>query len=379
MSKAEGVYSYTTKDGKRWAFMHDLPAEPATGKRRQRLRRGFKTQREAREARAASLAELRDGTYVEPTTLTLGAFLEDEWLPSIEASGNRKRGTLEQYRLYTKARIKPEIGSIPLQELDAPTLDRFYRDLRAEYSPKYVRNIALMLSTALTFAVKRGRLSRNPAKDAELPKAERPEMKCWSPEETKTFLEHVRDDRLYPLWLLMATTGMRRGEVLGLQWGDVDLDGRRLSIVRALVVNDGEVRVETPKTARSVRSIALSPAAADALRHWRKVQMEERLQWGSAYVDSGFVFTRENGEPIDPRTLTRSFARLCREAGLPPIRLHDLRHTYATAALRAGIPAKVVSERLGHASIAITLDTYSHVLPQADEEAAAVVERLIIG
>jgi integrase len=379
MSKAEGVYAYQTTDGRRWEFRHDLPADPVTRKRRQKVRRSFTSQREAKDARAASLSEQRGGSYVEPSTLTVRAFLEDEWLPAIVASGNRKSGTLDQYRIYIKARIVPAIGNIALQELDAATLDRFYAELGQRLAPKSVRNTALMISTALTFAVKRGRIVQNPAKDAEMPRAPRTTMRYWHPEETARFLVSVQEHRLYALWLTLATTGLRRGEVLGLQWPDIDLDAARVSVLRSLVVNTGALHIETPKTDRSVRAIALSPITTETLRRWRKQQLEERLAWGSAYQDSGHVFTREDGAVIDPRLLTRTFTRLVAASGVPMIRLHDVRHSYATAALRAGISAKVVSERLGHASIGITLDTYSHVLPQADEEAAAAVERLIVG
>jgi integrase len=206
-----------------------------------------------------------------------------------------------------------------------------------------------------------------------------PEMQVWSPQQLRTFLDHVRDDRLYAAWLLLATTGMRRGEVAGLRWVDVDLDAGRVSPRRPRVVVNHEVIVSEPKTAKGRRSIALDPATVTALRDHRRWQLGERLAVGPRWEDSGLVFTWPDGRPLHPERFSKWFEQHARAAGLPKIRLHDVRHSYATAALAAGIPAKIVSERLGHANIAITMDTYSHVLPGLDEQAAGTVARLILG
>jgi len=204
-------------------------------------------------------------------------------------------------------------------------------------------------------------------------------MKVWSPEQLRTFLGHVRGDRLYAAWLLFATTGMRRGEIAGLRWPDVDLDAGRVSPRRPRVVVSYEVLVSEPKTAKGRRSIALDPVTLAALREHRLRQLEDRLAVGPRWQDSGLVFTWPDGRPLHPERFSRWFEQHARAAGLPKIRLHDGRHSYATAALAAGVPAKVVSVRLGHANIAITMDTYSHVLPGLDEQAAGTVARLILG
>jgi integrase len=364
--------------GTSWYYMHDLPPDPIMG-RRQAKRGGFASQREAQTALTAELGKIQRGEHIEKSKITVGEFLEREWLPAIEASRRRKSGTLDQYRIYVEKRIVPAIGQVVLQDLDAATLDRFYATLGTRLAPKSVRNTAIMLSGALSFAATRRRIRSNPAKDAEMPKAERKEMCYWTPDETRRFLRHVADDRLYALWFLVGTTGLRRGEALGLRWQDVDLDGGHLSVVQSLVVNGGAVKVETPKTGRSRRSLSIPPSTLEALRRWRKLQIEERLAWGPDYDDSGLVFTRDDGSRLDPRTVSRTFDRLVGSSGQRRIRLHDVRHSYATAALRAGVSVKVVSERLGHKSVVITLDVYAHVMPLADEEAAAKVERLIVG
>jgi integrase len=283
--------------------------------------------------------------------------------------------------------IVPAFGHLPLQRLTPAQLTAFYRGLleagqqrgNSGLAPKTVRNIHGALHAALRDAVRWGYVARNVAAVADLPRSTTPEMHVWSPEQLGAFLDHVRADRLYAAWLLLATTGMRRGEVAGLRWVDVDLDAGRVSPRRPRVVVNHEVLVSEPKTAKGRRSIALDPATVAALREHRRWQLEERLAVGPGWEDAGLVFTWPNGRPLHPERFSRWFEQHTRAAGLPKIRLHDVRHSYATAALAAGIPAKIVSERLGHANIAITMDTYSHVLPGLDEQAAGTVAQLILG
>jgi len=278
-------------------------------------------------------------------------------------------------------------GRTQLVNITPARLNAFYTELlgsgrRASdggLSPKTVRNVHSMLHKALTDAVRWGHLSRNPVSLAAPPKPTRPEMKVWSPEQLRAFVESTRSDRLAAAWLLLVTTGMRRGEVLGLAWEHVDFINAHLAVVQSLsVVNYHDVRLVQPKTSKGRRSIALDPTTIAALQAHRQRQLEERLQWGEAWKPSDLVFTRENGTMIHPQRMTSWFEQLARDAKLPKIRLHDLRHSYATAALAAGVPAKVVSERLGHASVMITLDTYSHVLPSMQEDAAHSVAKLIL-
>ncbi|MGQ0826745.1 MAG: tyrosine-type recombinase/integrase [Actinomycetota bacterium] len=376
------------KRGASWYFWIELEPGP-DGARNQKSLGGFKTRKEAERAFADMRNDLRRGAYVEPSKLTLTRFLEDEWFPAIRASV--RPTTWEHYHRLFRNYIRPSFGRTLLPNLTPARLNAFYAELLERgrlngdvstpgLAPKTVKHVHTMLHKALDDAVRWSHLTRNPASLAKSPKPRTPEMKVWTPEQLRAFIEHARAHRLFAAWLLAVTTGMRRGEVLDLAWEHVDLRHGRVSVVRSLTVVDyHRVELSEPKTAKGRRSIALDPATTAALKQHRKQQHEERFAVGSPWQDSGLVFTRDDGSPIHPQRFSNWFGQLGRGAGLPRIRLHDLRHSYATAALSAGIPAKVVSERLGHASVAITLDTYSHVHPALQEEAAHTVARLILG
>jgi integrase len=343
------------------------------------------TRKEARDALLEAQAALRSGTFVEPSKRTVGSYLLEEWLPDNQPPRLRP-SSFANYRIYTRTHVVPRLGDIELQRLTPSNLNAFYRTLLTDarrdgqgLAPKTVRNIHAMLHRALRDAVRLGYLVRNVADAVTPPRGPSPEMQVWTPEELRTFLTHARQDRLYALWLLVATTGMRRAELAGLRWVDVDLDEGRASPRRPRVVVNYAVEVSEPKTAKGRRSVALDALTVAALREHKERQAEDQAEVGPGWQDSGLVFTRPDGAPIHPDLISDWFERLAREAGLPKIRLHDVRHSYASAALAAGIPAKIVSERLGHATIQITLDTYSHVLPGLDAQAAETVARLILG
>jgi integrase len=376
---------FVRKRGATYTWYFDVP-DPVTGKRRQYSKGGFRTKKQCQQALNEALAALRTGTFVEPSQQTVAGFLVGEWLPAMRPPRVRP-STWLSYQRNVERHIVPALGHLPLQRLTPAQLTAFYRGLletghrkgSGGLAPKTVRNIHGALHAALRDAVRWGYVARNVAVAADLPKSMAPEMRVWSPEQLRGFLDHVRDDRLYAAWLLLATTGMRRGEVAGLRWVDVDLDAGRVSPRRPRVVVNHQVLVSEPKTAKGRRSIALDPATVAALRDHRRWQLEDRLAVGPRWEDSGLVFTWPDGRPLHPERFSKWFEQHARAAGLPKIRLHDVRHSYATAALAAGIPAKIVSERLGHANIAITMDTYSHVLPGLDEQAAGTVAQLILG
>jgi integrase len=380
------------KRGSTWTW-YTSRIDPATGKRRYYTKAGFATKKAAQEALSAAITKLSETTYVQPSKLTVGAFLQQEWLPATHA--RLRPSTRANYETNLSIHVVPALGQIRLQQLTPARLATFYGELLAGgrrdgkgLAPKTVRNIHALLHRALRDAVRWGYLARNVADAVDPPRLDSPEMQVWTPQQLRAFLTHVRHDRLYALWLLVATTGMRRGEVAGLRWSDVDFTTGRVSPRRPRVVVNYAVHEGNPKTAKGRRSLALDPATVAALRDHQARQAEEKSTVGSGYLDSGLVFTWPDGRPLHPDVITGWFKRHARkvvwsngqgqQVGLPPIRLHDVRHSYASAALAAGIPAKVVSERLGHAAVGITLDTYSHVLPGLDERAADVVARLIL-
>jgi integrase len=372
------------KRGNTYTYILDMPPDPVTGKRRQKTKGGFRTKRECQAALNEAIMAVQTGSYVEASRRTVRSFLLDEWLPDREP--RLRPTTYANYQTQIRTHVLPALGSVELQRLSPAQLNNFYRALLAGgrrdgqgLAPKTVRNIHAILHRALKDAVRWGCVVRNAADAVEPPRGRSPEMRVWTPEQLRAFLAHARPDRLYAAWLLVATTGMRRGELAGLRWVDVDLDAGRASPRRPRVVVNYTVEVSEPKTARGRRSVALDALTMAALREHKQRQAEDRAVVGPGWLDSGLVFTRPDGAPIHPDLISDWFERLAREAGLPKIRLHDVRHSYASAALAAGIPAKIVSERLGHATVQITLDTYSHVLPGLDAQAAETVARLILG
>ena len=371
------------KRGSTWTWYLDVDPNPLTGRRRQQTKGGFKTRKECEAALRQAIADQHDGTLAKPSQRTIASFLVDEWLPAVKPK--LRASTWASYRTNTNAHVVPVLGEVKLQGLTPVQLNLFYAHLLESgrrrgggLSPKTVRNIHVMLHRALKDAVRWGYLPRNVAVAVDPPVGRSAERHVWTPDQLGAFLEHVRADRLYALWLLVATTGMRRGELAGLRWVDIDFANARVSPQRPRVVVDHAVEVSEPKTAKGRRALALDPATLAVLREHQTRQAEEKAVIGAGYRHSGLVFTWPDGSPIHPDLMTRWFEQHSRAAGLPRIRLHDVRHSYASAALAAGVPAKVISERLGHATVGFTLDTYSHVLPGLDAAAAQAVAQLIL-
>jgi integrase len=371
------------KRGSTWTWYLDVDPNPLTGRRRQQTKGGFKTRKECEAALRQAIADQHDGTLAKPSQRTIASFLVDEWLPAVKPK--LRASTWASYRTNTNAHVVPVLGEVKLQGLTPVQLNLFYAHLLESgrrrgggLSPKTVRNIHVMLHRALKDAVRWGYLPRNVADAVDPPVGRSAERHVWTPDQLGAFLEHVRADRLYALWLLVATTGMRRGELAGLRWVDINFANARVSPQRPRVVVDHAVEVSEPKTAKGRRALALDPATLAVLREHQTRQAEEKAVIGAGYRHSGLVFTWPDGSPIHPDLMTRWFEQHSRAAGLPRIRLHDVRHSYASAALAAGVPAKVISERLGHATVGFTLDTYSHVLPGLDAAAAQAVAQLIL-
>lgn len=364
-----------------WEYRFEAGADPLTGRRRRITKSGFATKREAVRAMHEAINAHVQGRLVRRNRRSVADFL-NEWHAAIR--GALRATTWTNYRDYLDAYVIPVIGDTPLQDLTAVRLNLLYSHLLERgrvkspggLAPKTVQNVHRMLHRALRDAVKWGQLPRNYAEDAEPPRVGRPRPKVWSTTQLGRFVEAVREDRFYALWLLVATTGLRRGELAGLRVGDIDFETRTVSPSAPRVVVAGYALQSEAKTSSGVRNLALDPDTLRALREYVETWARERHLLGQ---DTELLFVRPDGRPLHPDTITSLFHEHCRRAGLSRIRLHDVRHSYATAALKAGIPAKVISERLGHSTAAFTLQTYTHVIPGMDATAADTVAQLILG
>jgi integrase len=377
---------HTCKDGRqttRWYVVLDLEPAPE-GRRRQKWHGGFRSRREAEVVRARLVNDLHHNRYVPPARLTLGEWVRNSWLPMIEM--RIKPTTLRGYRQTMEQHVLPVIGYRPIQKLTPRELDALYAVLargdrnRRPLSLGTVSNIHRTVHKALADAVDGGIVIDNAADRAKAPRPSRVlsrRVAAWQPFELAEFLTGIRGDRLEAIWRMAAMTGMRRGEILGLRWTDIDLERARLSVRRTLVDVNYRVLESTTK-GNTARTIDLDARTVELLQAHRQTQDRERKLWGDAYEDSDVVVAWENGSSIHPHALSRMFNSRLRELGLRVIRLHDLRHTHATLALQVGVPVAVVSERLGHHSPAFTLAQYAHALPGMQAAAAAAVAELVV-
>lgn len=369
------------KDG-RWTGQVTVGINPATGKPKRKTFYG-KTRKDVADKVNECLVQVQSGTFVEPSKTTLGEWL-DRWL-TVYKKGQVKQGTYESYETNIEAHIKPELGDIPLANLQPNTLQSFFND-KLEHgrkdggslSTRMVRYFYTIINQALKQAVKEGLLTRNVAEATNPPTIRNKKVNPLTEKQLVTFLEHVKHDRLFPAYLLAATTGVRRGELLGLCWDSVDLENGAITIQRQLsTLKSGLVLEETTKSESGRRKITLTDDALKELKSHRVRQLEEKLYWGKAYQNNNLLFCKEDGTFIDPREFTKKFQQHLEAAGLPKVRLHDLRHTHASLLLARGVHAKVVQERLGHSSITMTLDLYTHMMPGLDEAAAASLNGLL--
>jgi integrase len=377
------------KSDKKWKIYVYLGTDGA-GKKKYVTKVVNGTKRDAQRLLTQMLNDINQGTFTEPTKLTVNDYMA-RWLKDY-ASVNVALRTYEFYEQTLKLHINPRIGHIELSKLTPLTLQHYYSELlkggKLDWSGK-LTGIGLSPTTvlkhhriiheALDHAVKWGLVVRNVADMVEPPRRVKEEMKTWSAAEASRFLDTVKDHRHYAFYLTAVMTGMRLGELLGLRWSDVDLQGNTLYIQQTLLKGGQNPVYGHAKTEKSRRQIALPEAVVRALKQNKALQNQERLVWGSDYRDTGLVFTKDTGNHLDPTYMSRGlFKRLIAAAGVPDIRFHDLRHTHATLMLKNGVNPKVVSERLGHSGVQITLDTYSHVLPEMQSEAARIVEKSIL-
>ena len=380
--------SITKRKNGLWMAQITVGRDPATGKSKRATFYG-KTRQEVADKLTKALREQQQGTFVAPHKLTLGEWL-DTWLQEYKKPKLRPT-TFDSYEMLVRRHLKPTLGSIALRDLRPEHLQHFYNaEVQQGASARTVRYCHTLLHGALAHAEKHQLVARNVSKLTERPRAVRKEMHTLTLDQiTEKLLPAIAKDRLFAAIFLAFGTGLRRGELLALRWKDVDVKAGILQVKQTLVrvtnhhVPKGEGRTQLifqePKTAPSRRTIPIPEECLAALKQHKARQAEEKLLLGQAYQDHGLVFCQANGKPIDPRNFLRSFDRIIEQAGLPPSRIHDARHTFATLMLELGESPKTVQTMLGHSRVAITLDIYSHVSLELEKKAAAKLNAALTG
>jgi len=359
-----------------WAIVLSLGTDPANGKRKQKWVSIKGTKKDAERKLSELLTQLDTGSFVLPGKQTLGEFLE-EWLRDY-VQPNLAAKTVDWYKYIIRRHLIPGLGNIPLIQLKPEHIARYSAEKSCNQnlgglkplSSQTVKHQYTTLHNALSYAVRMGKLSRNPADAVSPPKVQRPARRYWDKEESDLFLEAIKDNPYYAYFYTLLYTGARRNELLGLKWDDIDLIGLTLHIDRSFEdLKDGKVITKPTKTDKG-RTIDLPPSCARVLREYKEKRADERIMLGKVLSKEDPVFTYADGRPFQPSGVSHAFAKLVRQTGVKPIRLHDLRHSHASIMLKKGIHPKVVQERLGHSSIQVTLDIYSDVMPGIQRDAA---------
>lgn len=355
----------------------------ANGKRKYLNKTVHGNKKEAQAVLNRMLTEKDSGALREKSRQPFGDYLQD-WLQTA-AKQRLRETTFRDYQSKIRLYVTTELAATPLSKVSALDLQKLYSDMMEEprsLSPRTVRYLHAILNSALSQAVKWGMLQANPAAAVELPRQPRSQTRVLTIEQAQQFLAACETDPLGPLFLLAVTAGLRPSEYLTLKWDDLDWKAGAISVVRTLPrqgVKDGKWSFEDTKRSRSRRTVKLQEHVLKALKAHKSKQAEARLKAGPRWENHGLIFTTGHGSPLYDRNVVRRLKAMLKRSGLPDVTLYALRHTAATLALAAGVPAKVVSEQLGHASTAFTMDTYAHVLPSMQDEAAARVEALLLG
>ena len=379
------MQGYVARKGDRYYAVIYEGIDPLTGRERRRWHPAGTDQAVAETLACDLAARHRRGGGHERASLTVAVYLTQRWLPSKKMV--LRASTWDAYRRVIDLHLVPRVGRIPLRHLRPDHLERLYADLlddgRADgtggLNNKTVVEIHMILRRALDDAVRRGWILSNPAQVAHAPKR-RPlssnTSRVWNAQQLGAFLASTRDHRYHAALWVTANTGMRRGEIVGLRWGDVDFDTAHLAVTRSLVSVGYELHETRGKSRTARRPINLDPRTVEVLHAWQQHRENEDAEFDRDDPD-GHVFARPDGRPTHPQLLSDAFAKLVRRSGLPRVRFHDLRHTHATLLLRAGVPIKVVSERLGHSTPGFTMATYQHVVPGMQQEAARTFAEIL--
>ncbi len=368
-----------TKGGKEysyWEARYTAGYDPGTGRQIQRSITG-KTQKEVAQKLKAATTAIDEGTYTAPNKMTVGQWL-DIWTE--EYLGGVKPRTVDNYKGVVNHRIKPGLGAVKLDSLNPHTVQNYYNALTKEgLAPKTVKNVHGIFRKALQQAVSNGYIKTNPADACILPRPVRRELKPLDEDMISAFLKAIQGHQFADLFTVTLFTGMREGEALGLLWDCVDLAKGTLTIDKQLQLirgSRGQYQMVPTKNSKG-RTISLAPSVTKILRNIKRQQLENRLRYGECWADTGFVFTDNLGNHLSASSVYKAFKRVMVEIGSPETRFHDLRHSYAVAAIKSGDDIKTVQENLGHATAAFTLDVYGHITEKMKQDSAARMEQFI--
>jgi integrase len=367
------------KIGITYTYILDVGRDPITGKRKQKTKGGFLRKKDAEAALRKILSEIDDNKYVEPSTENFASFI-DKWFTSHyqkrikETTASNRRNLLDVHLIKENPFANKPISKITTFDIDA-----FYSlKIDQEYSTSYIRKMHQMLNQAFQQAVKWKKISSNPATDASPPSVKTEEIRIWSLDEINTFLGNCRNENHHITFLLAIYTGMRRGEILGLKWTDIDFDKKIIKVERSLAyIPEKGYILTSVKTKASKRQIPIPRIVIKELLKHLEVQSAQKLRLGESYNDLGLVICNETGNLQDPRNIIRIFRRLCTSADVNPIRFHDIRHTHASILISEGVDIVKVSKRLGHANPKITLGIYSHLVPDVHNDVAEIFDAAV--
>ena len=370
-SKGEGTV-YKRPDGT-WVAQVDLGW---VGGRRRRRTVYAKTERAVLAKRDEVRAQVTKGVDLTAPPRTLTQWLT-EWLTTVKSSDGTGPATIARYDQIARVHLIPQLGTVKLAALTPRHVQSLLLKLQGVAAPATIVKVHGVLRNALADAERMDLVSRNVAKAVRPSRLSRTERRSLTPAEAGTLLSHLKGDRLEAVFIVALSTGLRRGEVLGLRWQDVDLEGRVLFVRQALQRVDRALKMVPPKTHRSSRPIPLPQFAVTAFSQQKVRQANDRRLVGRAWEDGGLVFTTEIGTPLEPRNVNRRFYAARSAAGLEWVRLHDLRHAFATFLLDQGEELRTVMDLLGHSTIRLTADTYGHVLPSRARKAADVIDKVL--
>lgn len=366
------------KQTSKWDLVFDAGKDPLTGKRKQILRRGFESKQVANDEMIRLKAEILENEFLDLTHMTYGKYME-EWFQ--ERKSRLQASTFETHSIFYRNVIKPRLGLLKLQQIAPMQIQKFVNDLvnDTSYSGHTIHLIFRIVSASLKKAKILKLIKDDPSIGITLPKIKRKEINVWSLDQINFFISEAKKikrlTRCYIGFLMSIFTGMRQGEILGIRWKDIDFESQTI-FVRQTLTQNAEIKAGA-KNEASVRSIHIPSKLVDELRTHRKQILEEKLLLGSSYTDLDLVICTKGGNPMIPRNFRKEFYNLTEKIGLPKIRFHDLRHTHATILIQQNVNVKLISERLGHADIETTLNTYSHVLPDMQKSVSDKLDKII--